>query len=196
MMGLTAAELIPYAEYERVRNRFRQQVIARKQRRRISVGNRITLVFENRETVQFQIQEMIRAERIVDPAKVQDELDVYNQLLPSRGELSATLFIEITDEADIKAELDAFQGIDRDNTVAIQIGTERVFARFEGGHSKENKISAVHFIRFSLPDALVSRLASEQEPVTLDVHHGAYRATVPVPAILRAEWLADLKGEK
>jgi hypothetical protein len=139
---------------------------------------------------------MIRAERIVDPVKVQDELDVYNQLLPSREELSATLFIEITDEAEIKAELDGFQGIDQGNTVAIQIGNERVFARFEGGHSKEDKISAVHFIRFSLPDPMVSRLASEEEPVTLTVHHGAYRATVPVPAALRAEWLADLTCEE
>lgn len=196
MMTLTVADLIPYAEYERVRNDFRRQVIVRKQRRRISIGDRITLVFENRETIQFQIQEMIRAERIVDPVKVQDELDVYNHLLPSSGELSATLFIEITDEADIKTELDAFHGIDRGETVAIQVGTDRIFARFEGGHSNEEKISAVHFVRFSVPRGMVSRLASEQEPVSLVVHHGTYRAVAPISAAMRAEWLADLAGDE
>jgi hypothetical protein len=154
------------------------------------------LVFENRETIQFQIQEMIRAERIVDPIKVQDELDVYNQLLPSPGELSATLFIEITDEADIKSALDAFQGIDRGETVAIQIGEDRVFGRFEGGHSKEDKISAVHFVRFPIPAALSSRLGSGREPVTLAVLHGGYRAAAPVPVEMQTEWLSDLAGKE
>lgn len=192
MTPLTAADLIPYAEYEQVRQAFRQQVIAFKQRRRLSVGPRITLVFENRRTLQFQIQEMIRAERIVDPVKVQDELDVYNHLLPAPGELSATLFIEITDEADIKAELDAFQGIDRGETVAIQVGSERTFGLFEGGHSKEDKISAVHVVRFPIPRAWALRLTSDSEPVSLVVQHGAYRAAVAVPPAIRAEWLADL----
>lgn len=195
MTSLTAADLIPYAEYERVRQAFRQQVIALKQRRRLSVGPRITLLFENRRTLQFQIQEMIRAERIVDPVKVQDELDVYNHLLPAPGELSATLFIEITDEADIKAELDAFQGIDRGETVAIQVGSERTFGLFEGGHSKEDKISAVHFVRFRIPRVWASLLASDSEPVSLVVQHGVYRAAVAVPPAMRAEWLADLSDQ-
>ncbi len=193
-MTITAADLIPYAEYERVRNQVRQSVIARKQRRRIAVGDRVTLVFENRETVQFQIQEMIRAERIVDPAKVQEELDVYNQLLPTSGELSATLFIEIPNEADIKAELDAFMGIDRGETLAIYIGQGRIFARFESGHSNEEKISAVHFVRFALPAGLAARLSDEKEPVSLTLTHGRYRASAPVPAALRAEWLSDLEA--
>ena len=78
------------------------KIIALKQRRRISLGPLITLVFENRETLQFQIQEMIRAERIIEPAKVEDELDVYNELLPAANELSATLLIEITEAGDDK----------------------------------------------------------------------------------------------
>ena len=130
-------DVIPYAEYERQREEFRSRIIALKQRRRISVGPLLTLVFENRETLRFQVQEMIRVERIFDPAKVQDELDVYNALLPSPEELSATLLIELTDEATMKQWLDTFMGLDRGRTVAIHAANERVFGEFEGGHSHE-----------------------------------------------------------
>ncbi|MBL8039254.1 MAG: DUF3501 family protein, partial [Nitrospira sp.] len=112
MQALTSADLIPYEEYERQRETFRANIIALKQRRRISIGPWMTLVFENRRTLQFQVQEMVRVERIFDPAKVQDELDVYNAILPAPGELSATLLIEITDEANVKERLDEFMGLD------------------------------------------------------------------------------------
>ena len=102
MKTLSHQDVLPIEEYEKQREAFRSRIIALKQRRRISVGPLLTLVFENHETLRFQVQEMIRVERIVDPAKVQDELDVYNALLPSPGELSATLLIEITDEAKVK----------------------------------------------------------------------------------------------
>ena len=87
-------------EYEKVREGFRREVIAAKARRRIPVGDRLSFVFENRQTVLFQIQEMVRAERIVADARIQDEIDVYNDLIPGPGELSATLFIEIEDASN------------------------------------------------------------------------------------------------
>jgi hypothetical protein len=99
MKAIAPEDIIPHQEYERQREAFRANIIALKQRRRMSVGPCITMVFENHETVKFQIQEMIRVERIFDPVKVQDELDVYNALLPAPGELSATLLIEITQDA-------------------------------------------------------------------------------------------------
>ena len=102
MKLLTQQDLLPPDEYEQQRDAYRSRIISLKQRRRLSLGPLITLVFENRETLQFQIQEMIRAERILEPAKVQDELDVYNALLPAVHELSATLLIEITEAATMK----------------------------------------------------------------------------------------------
>ena len=102
MKALTPDDIIPSADYERQREGFRARIIELKKRRRISVGPLITLVFENRETLLFQIQEMVRVEQIFDPAKVQEELDVYNALLPAAGEVSATLLIEITDDARMK----------------------------------------------------------------------------------------------
>jgi hypothetical protein len=190
--AITLDEVIPYAEYERQRDAFRARIIALKQRRRIAVGPLVTLVFENRQTLQFQIQEMIRVERIFDPAKVQDELDVYNALLPSQEELSATLLIEITDEAKMKHWLDVFMGLDRGDTVAIAAGGSRAYGQFEGGHSHETKISAVHFVRFRPTAAMKGAFADLRQPVSIEVHHGEYHADASVPGTLREEWLNDL----
>ena len=193
MKVITANDLISYEEYERQREAFRTKIIALKQRRRISVGPFITMVFENRETVQFQIQEMIRAERIVEPAKVQDELDVYNALLPQQNELSATLLIEITDEAKMKENLDQFMGLDHGEKVAIIAGGEEAFGEFEGGRSHETKISAVHFVRFRPSAEMKRAFADLTRPVTIRVIHGGYHEEVPVPGSMREEWLADLR---
>ncbi len=194
MKAITPGDVIPYEEYERQREAFRARIIALKQRRRISVGPFITMVFENRETLQFQIQEMIRAERIVEPAKVQDELDVYNALLPQQNELSATLLIEITDEAKMKEKLDQFMGLDHGEKVAIIAGGEEAFGEFEGGRSHETKISAVHFVRFRPSVQMKRAFADLTRPVTIRVIHGGYHEEVPVPGSMREEWLADLKG--
>ncbi|TFG59242.1 MAG: DUF3501 family protein, partial [Nitrospirales bacterium] len=164
MTLLTPQDLLSAAQYEQDRQTIRQQIIALKKRRRISVGPLVTLVFENRETLLFQIQEMIRTERIFDPGKIQEECDVYNALLPARDELSATLFIEITDSEKIQSLLDSFQNIDRGNTVALKVGDTSVFANFEAGHSKEDKISAVHFVRFATTPTFRDLLAQAEVP--------------------------------
>lgn len=189
---ITLHDIIPYADYERQREEFRARIIALKQRRRISVGPLMTLVFENRDTLQFQIQEMIRVERIFDPAKVQDELDVYNALLPSLDELSATLLIEITDETEMKRWLDTFMGLDHGDKVAIVAGGERVYGQFEGGHSHETKISAVHFVRFRPTASMKAAFADLRQPVAIVVDHERYHAEASVPGSLREEWLKDL----
>jgi hypothetical protein len=195
MNALTPGDLLPAEEYERQRELFRSQIIALKQRRRISVGPLITLIFENRETLRFQTQEMIRVEHILDPHKVQDELDVYNALMPGSGELSATLLIEITEQDRMKEWLDVFMGLDHGDTVAIRAGNEQVFGTFEGGHSHETKISAVHFVRFRPTASMTAVFADLRQPVMLTVHHREYQAEVSVPGSMREEWLADLHQE-
>jgi hypothetical protein len=191
---LTQEDLIPHLDYERQREGFRSRIIELKKRRRISIGPLITLVFENRDTLQFQVQEMIRVERIFDPAKVQEELEVYNSLLPRPGELSATLLIEIVEQERVKQWLDLFMGLDRGQTVAIRAGQDTVYGEFEGGHSHETKISAVHFVRFKPSSALVATLRRREIPVTLSVDHATYREATVVPWDMRREWLADLEG--
>lgn len=194
MKPITPGDVVPYEEYERQREAFRTNIIALKQRRRIAVGPFVSLVFENRETVRFQIQEMIRVERIFEPAKIQSELDVYNALLPSPNDLSATLLIEITDQAKLKEKLDHFMGLDHGKKVAIVAGGEEAFGEFEGGRSHETKISAVHFVRFRPSAKMQIAFADLARPVSIRVIHGEYHEEVPVPGSMREEWLADLKG--
>ncbi len=193
MKALTPQDLIPHDEYERQRDPYRQTIIELKRRRRISLGEKITMVFENRETVRFQIQEMIRVERIFDPQKVQEELDVYNALLPAPGELSATLLIELTDPDTMKHWLDLFMGLDHGQTVGLRAGGDVVYGEFEGGHSHETKISAVHFVRFRPTPAMVTAIADQAARVALAVHHAGYDAEAEVPWVTRQEWLADLR---
>jgi hypothetical protein len=193
MKQLVQTDLLSIADYERQREPFRSQIIALKQRRRISVGPLITLIFENRETLRFQTQEMIRVEHILEPRKIQDELDVYNALMPEAGELSATLLIEITEQERMKEWLDVFMGLDHGETVAIRTGSQQVFGQFEGGHSHETKISAVHFVRFRPTASMTAAFADLRQSVMLTVHHHEYHAEVPVPGSMREEWLSDLQ---
>ncbi len=192
MNQLTRDDLIAQDEYERQRETYRQSIIDLKRRRRIGVGDKITLVFENRETLRFQVQEMIRVERIVDPQKVQEELDVYNALLPTLGELSATLLIELTDADTMKHWLDLFMGLDHGQKLGLRAGGEVVYGEFEGGHSHETKISAVHFVRFRPTPAMVKALRDQAVRVALSVRHAGYEAEAEVPWAMRQEWLSDL----
>jgi len=179
-------------EYEKVREAFRRDVIALKARRRVAVGDRLSFLFENRRTVLFQIQEMIRAERIVADDRVQDEIDVYNELIPGPGELSATMMIEIEEKSRIKPELDRFMGIDSGRYVWLQVGRGwAIPGQFEAGHSKEDKLAAVHFVRFALPDA--AREAFGLESVAIVVEHPHYRARAEFPPEVRASLLEDLR---
>jgi hypothetical protein len=180
-------------EYEKVREAVRREVIALKALRRIPVGDRLSFVFENRQTVLFQIQEMIRAERIVADARIQDEIDVYNDLIPGPGELSATLFIEIEDKERIKPELDRFMRIDEGRHVWLQVGREFAIAgEFEAGHSKEDKLAAVHFVRFAFPEP--ARRAFAREPVAQVVEHPGYRARTELSEEARSALLEDLQA--
>lgn len=194
MKPLTQDDLITHEEYERQRDAYRQTIIDLKRRRRIAVGEKLTLVFENRETLHFQVQEMIRVERIVDPRKVQEELDVYNALLPAPGELSATLLIELTDPETMKHWLDLFMGLDHGNTVGLRAADEVVYGTFEGGHSHETKISAVHFVRFHPTAAMVQAIGDQAARVALAVQHAGYEAETEVPWPMRQEWLSDLRA--
>ena len=175
MNPLNASYISNLHEYELERPDFRREVIDLKSRRRVALGPLMTLVFENRDTVRFQVQEMLRAELIVQPEKVQHELDVYNELLPGPGEIAATLFIEITEQDRVQEVLDGFVGLDEPGKLAMRVGAKKHPALFAPGQSREDRISAVHYIRFPLGDDGRAALASGEEAV-LEVAHGGYRA--------------------
>lgn len=192
MKPLTVDEILNLYEYEKVRDQRRQAVIALKAVRRVPVGRYLSFVFENRETVAFQIQEMCRAERIVDEARIAEEVEVYNALLPGPGELAATMLIEITESSQIKPVLDKLLGIDTRDYVRIEVGPHTIVGVFEAGHSDEErgKISAVHFVRFLLPRE--ARRIFRQAEVALVVDHPNERARTVLPEETKRSLAEDL----
>ena len=192
MKLLETSEILNLVEYEKVRDARRRRIVELKKARRIAVGRYLTFVFENRDTVWFQIQEMVRAERIVDDAKIAEEVEVYNALLPQPGELSATLMIEIEDAAQIKRVLDKLLGIDTRGYVKLTVGSRVIPGDFEAGHSDEErgKLSAVHFVRFALPPEARASFATSE--VALEVEHPNERARAVLSDETKRSLLDDL----
>ena len=191
MKPLTVHDLLSRDEYERGRNDYRRRIIELKEHRRIALGDLVTLVFENRDTILFQIQEMIRAEHIVAAERIREEVETYNEQIPGPEELSATLFIEITESTSVKQTLDRFQAIDQGHTVGLQLGKEKVYGVFEQGRAKEDKISAVHYVRFCLPNSAQRQLGKLDVPMEITIHHSGYEAHVVVPDKMRMALLQD-----
>ena len=198
MKKIELSDIKNILEYEREREEFRDRIIRIKKDRRISVGDLITFVLENRDTVLFQIQEMVRAERIVDPAKIQDEIDVYNELLPAKRELSATLFIEITESSEIRPTLERLLGLTRPGTVGLEVGKRhRIDGVIEGGREEEaaGRLAAVQYVKFHLSEEALESFLSIDEPIFLVVEHPNYKARAQVAGNLLAALKADFNRE-
>jgi hypothetical protein len=198
--ALSVEDILDLRAYERVRDEYRRSVMARKRLRRLPLGPIMSVVFECADTVRFQVQEMARAERIATDDGIRAELDVYNRLLPGPGELSATLFIELTSEADLRYWLPRLVGIER--ALELVIGAKgrsgvRVRGVPESTHAealtRETVTPAVHYVRFPFPPDALRRFAGG-EPAALVVSHAEYSARVPIAEGTRAELLADLEG--
>jgi hypothetical protein len=189
MNKVALVDIVGNAAYEKVREKSRQRIIELKQRRRIAVGDKVTLVFENRDTVIFQIQEMMRAEKISDLDKVREEIDVYNELIPASGELSATLFLEIEDHTHLRDDLLKFFGIDE--AVFLKVGSHSIHARFEEGHSREDKISAVQYVKFHLSEPAIEAFV-KGEKAELVIDHPNYQARALIEPNTRQSLAEDL----
>ena len=189
MKKIVLDDILGFAAYEKVRDDFRREIIEKKKLRRVAVGENISLVFENRDSVIFQIQEMLRAERITDLDKIREEITVYNELIPNPGELSATLFIEIEDQTHLRDELLKFLGIDE--ALMFKVGEQRIPGRFEEGRSKEDKISAVQYVRFVFSaEARQAFIAGVPAEIVID--HANYRASKVLCAAVQESLAQDL----
>lgn len=192
MRKVSLEDLAGPQRYGEMRDEFRRRIIELKRHRRVSVGDRVTLVFENFDTVLFQTQEMLHVERITDLDRVREELEVYNELLPGENELSATLLIEITDQQRVAEELRRLIGIDEH--VMLHVGPRTFRAQFEPGRSTEEKLSAVQYVRFALTPEAVAEFVAGDVPVAIDVDHPSYRASAALDAAQRASLAADLSA--
>jgi hypothetical protein len=193
--GLTLAGVLDLRAYERVREDYRAKIIARKRDRRVALGPVITLVFECFDTVRFQVQEMARAEKIISDEAVQVELDTYNRLLPAPGELSATVFIELTSDEELREWLPRLVGIERRLGMSIDgdVVASTPEAEHEAALTRETITPAVHYVRFAFTEAQVTAFGGSED-VALVATHPAYEARTELPAGVRRELLGDLLG--
>ncbi len=193
MQPLTRNDLYSLEEYARARPRYRAEVLAHKKNRQLAVGPHATLYFEDRLTVQYQIQEMLRIERIFEAAGIEEELSAYNPLIPDGSNLKATLMLEYTDVDERHEALQALHGIEE--RVWLRAGgEERVWALADEDLERATgeKTSAVHFLRFELDDASCGAIESGA-PLAIGVDHAQYRYRVdPLPERVRAALAADI----
>jgi hypothetical protein len=192
MKTLTHADLWKLEDYSRERAAFRTKVIAHKKSRTVHLGPHLTLIFEDRLTVQYQVQEMLRIERIFEADAITEELGAYNPLIPDGTNLKATLLIEYDDVEMRRRELEELRGIEDD--IALAVGNApRVLAIADEDldRSNETKTSAVHFLRFELTPAMIAAVRGGA-PFAFSVEHPHYSANVVVEGAARAALLADL----
>ena len=172
------SDLLNIIDYEKQRDTYRSELIDYKKNRRFKLGPNILITFENSKTMKFQIQEMMRAERMVHDSQIEEELNVYNPLIPSGDELSATLFIEITDPEKIRPVLDSFIGLTEGVNVFFEIDGEKVVAEFEEGREKEDNISSVHYIRFPFTEEQKNNFVKNSSSISIHIDYGEYSYSI------------------
>ncbi len=189
---LTHEDLFSLEKYARVRPEFRARVIAHKKNRQLPIGAHATLYFEDALTMQYQVQEMLRLERMFEPEPIQEELDVYNPLIPDGHNWKATFMVEYSDENERRAALAKLIGIEKKVWMQVE-GCEKVYpiANEDLDRETEDKTSAVHFMRFELTPPMIAA-AKAGAAIRAGIDHDLYRESVPVPQAVRDSLAADL----
>ncbi|MEZ5650589.1 MAG: DUF3501 family protein [Burkholderiaceae bacterium] len=193
MALITRDSLLTLEAYAKARPDFRAKVMAHKRNRKLSIGQNVTLIFEDELTVRYQIQEMLRIEKTFEEAGIQDELDAYNPLVPTGREFKATMMIEYPDPDERRGALARLKGVERRTWVQVA-GMSRVYAVADEDLERENeeKTSSVHFLRFELGDDMAVALKNGAS-LSAGIDHDAYRIDVsPVPTAIRDSLVGDL----
>jgi hypothetical protein len=192
MNKLTRSDLLKLEDYAHERVAFRARVIAHKKNRTLHLGAHLRLIFEDRMTVQYQVQEMLRIERIFEADAIDEELGTYNPLIPDGSNLKATMLIEYDDVDVRRHELEQLRGVE--DMITLNVGDETPVAAIADedlDRSNETKTSAVHFLRFELSPALIARVRVG-EPLAFAVEHPHYSARTIAQGPIRDALIADL----
>jgi hypothetical protein len=191
MKTVDRSELLELGAYEELREPFRHRMIELKKVRRVAIGSNMTAVFENHDTVLFQIQEMLRTERITRPDGIQHELDTYNALIPAEGELSATVFIEYPNPEERERMLEALDGVER--TFYVTVGEKRCPGRSETRGVSPGRTTAVHYVTFPVGTVGIESIR-EGDTVRVGVDHPNYQAETELTKDAVHELRVDLGG--
>jgi hypothetical protein len=173
-------ELLDLGAYERIRENFLRSMLERKRARYVKLGPNMTALFENRDTVLLQVQEMLRTERITQEKAILHELETYNSLVPGDAELSATLFVEYQDRGERERMLVALAGLE--DKFRLRVGTELLPALPDQRGTESGRTMAVHYIKFPLTAAALTALNAGTTDVALEVVHPQYTACAPLSA--------------
>ena len=193
MKKVDRSELLDLGSYEQVRDRFRLRIIELKKNRRIDLGEHMSLVFENHDTMLLQIQEMLRTERITDEKSIAHEIETYNELIPGPGQLSATHFIEYDDAEQRRDMLTKLADV-RDR-LHLCIGDKRFSARFHVHHGEElDRIPAVNYLTFDVGREQSISLRDGSIPASIEVDHPAYTSRVQMTKGMRNALADDLES--
>jgi len=186
-------EVLSYQQWVNVRPVLRPLFIVEKERRRLAVGNNVTLLFENTQSVWYQIEEMLRVERMTDEELIGHEIDTYNGLVPGAGELSATLFIEYAEAEERDAALRRLLGFERH--LWLRIGERRIQAEFDANQVGTEAVSAVQFVRFAVGGRTGERLVelAAAGAVSIEVDHPALAVSTPITGDLARALAEDLR---
>jgi len=190
MRAIELSEIKNIAEYELEREQWRPQVMALKDRRRIRVGDHLTFLFENRDTVRYQIQEMLRIERIVKPEDVAHEVETYNELIPGTNQLSASLLIEYATPEERQVKLRELLGLEHHVWLRVEGAPGRALAQFDQRQIATDRISSVQYIKFPLAERQVREWRSG---AVIEVDHPKYRAERPLTAAELEELARDFE---
>ena len=193
MQKLTRDSLMTLEAYAKGRKEFRAKVLAHKKNRTVGLGEHVTLIFEDELTIRYQVQEMLRIEKIFEEDGIQDEIDAYNPLIPDGSNLKATMMVEYEDENERRAALARLKGIEDRTYIRVE-GCAPVYAIADEDLDRENeeKTSSVHFLRFELTKEMVDAL-KYGVALSMGVDHPHYTATLdPVPSEIRSALLKDL----
>jgi len=194
MDKISKESLMTLEAYARSRKDFRAKVIAHKKNRTVHLGEHVTLIFEDELTIRYQVQEMLRVERIFEEDGIQDELDAYNPLIPDGRNFKATMMIEYEDEKERRVALGLLKGVEEKTWVRVE-GCAPVYAIADEDLDRETeeKTSSVHFLRFELTDEMAEALKYGMT-LSIGVDHPHYSAKAdPVPAEVRAALVRDLR---
>jgi hypothetical protein len=192
MKKLEVADLFSLEDYHKRRGDFRAQVLAHKRNRQAPIGPNVTLYFEDRLTIQYQVQEMLRIERIFESESIAEELEAYNPLIPDGGNLKATMMIEFPDPEERRKALQELAGIEHKVYLEVgDTGRAAVYADEDLERTTSEKTSAVHFVRFELPPPMRAALR-EGAQLRIGIDHPRYRHELAAPEALRASLVADL----
>ena len=190
MKKLVRSDILGPAGWADVRDQRRRAVIELKKLRRVSIGPQVSLLFENRETMRVQVEEMCRAENLTSDDKIQDELEVYNAILPDDGQLGATLFIEMQSEVSMGRTLERLVGLQEH--VWLVAGGHRIKAAFDPDQFRTDRLAAVQYLKFPLTPEAAEALRKPGTAVAVAVDHPNYRHSAQLDEAQRAEMASDL----